>query len=625
LSNLADRKEQMALVTDNPQDHAKEAIESLKTVHKALTVDSSRKQLGDRLLKAISFLEILLPEIPSTDKAPENSSATPVVAYSTLLPVEEMLKPISSEKPAGIRDMNELRKLQSLIIDRSGKPDFVPQYHEAVKVATDLLKNKSKDLAIAMLMIESAFETNGFTALADGLLLINGFMSRYWNDFYPQAPDGDCEKRANELEGFSRIRIRFSKYGDPKNFMPAGGSDRASIEREKSVFDCIMQQYDLLYKSMYEKFGGQSPDLREFVKAVEPYRTRITQLYNQFKERDNAAKSSSAALIDKSLQEEIDTAKHQEEEKQRIQAMKEEIEAMPRITRDPLSTQDACDRIDRCVLFLINSLPNDPLGYIINRARRWFTGIQRSGPAFPSAESRQSIAQLISEKKWKEVLLTSESIFMSGGEKWLDLQRISVQAAANLGKQFENLKKTLTLELIEYTDSNDSILNMQLPDMTPAAGDETKEWLKKEKEAIAPVSKGNAKAAEGSFFDAELKTMIEQGAKGDLAGAAESIVNRIFTSQSAREKFLWQVGMIELFISCNQAKMALPIIDELTGVVAAKKIDEWEDRDFMTRFYKAGYDGLLAAFGAQKAPVDKVDFYFNRLCLYNPNLFIKRK
>ena len=128
-----------------------------------------------------------------------------------------------------------------------------------------------------------------------------------------------------------------------------------------------------------------------------------------------------------------------------------------------------------------------------------------------------------------------------------------------------------------------------------------------------------------SSIDAELKSAIERGAGGDVAGAVELIINRVYASRSAREKFLWQLGMVELFINCNQGKMALPVIEELTEVLARRKIDEWEDRDFLVRFFKAGYDGYLTAFGAQKAPADKVDFYFNRLCLYDPNLFIKKK
>ena len=307
--------------TTSPQEHTKAALLSLQAAQTALSTNSAAKQLGDRLLKAISFLELLLPELPSGGEPDTDTASDSEILFSALvLPVEEMLQPISTEKPAGVRDMSELRKLQALIIDRSGKPDFIPQYHEAVKLATSLIKNKSKDLAVIMLLIESAFETHGFVALADGLMLVNGILTRYWDDFYPQAPDGDCEKRANELECFDKLVSRFpSKYGDPQNFMPASGSDRTSVQKEKSVFDCIIQQYDVLYKIMYERFQDQSPDLRGLIKAIEPYRAKITQIYNQFTERDQAANAASAELLDRALGTEIDKAKYEEEERQRLQ------------------------------------------------------------------------------------------------------------------------------------------------------------------------------------------------------------------------------------------------------------------------------------------------------------------
>ena len=160
---------------------------------------------------------------------------------------------------------------------------------------------------------------------------------------------------------------------------------------------------------------------------------------------------------------------------------------MPKITRDPLSTQDACERIDRCAPFLVNAAPHDPLGYLINRARHWFSGLHKDESTFPSPEDRKKIGQFISEKRWKDVLVTSENIFMNGGDKWLDLQRLSAQAAASLGKKYEQLEKVLVSRILEYSDSHESILGMQLADMTPAVGQETKEWLCKTKEATTPA------------------------------------------------------------------------------------------------------------------------------------------
>ena len=96
-------------------------------------------------------------------------------------------------------------------------------------------------------------------------------------------------------------------------------------------------------------------------------------------------------------------------------------------------------------------------------------------------------------------------------------------------------------------------------------------------------------------------------------------------AQSGREKFLWRLHVVELCLRLNIAKFVIPTIEDLANTVDDLHLKKWENKDLICRVYNAGYEGYLKLYGPQKAPKDKVDYFYNSLCLCNPGYFIKKK
>jgi type VI secretion system ImpA family protein len=73
-----------------------------------------------------------------------------------------------------------------------------PQLYEK---ATGALKEKSKDLQIAIWLAEASTRLHGFAGLRDSLALIRGLLEQYWdNGLFPADGDGDIEMRLSPLQ-----------------------------------------------------------------------------------------------------------------------------------------------------------------------------------------------------------------------------------------------------------------------------------------------------------------------------------------------------------------------------------------------------------------------------------------
>src|ERR1700730_4337671 len=72
------------------------------------------------------------------------------------------------------------------------KADFV----QVIKLATEVLSNKSKDVQIAVWLTEALLAREGIPGLTQGLDLIRGLLENFWDTLYPEIEDGDMEMRA---------------------------------------------------------------------------------------------------------------------------------------------------------------------------------------------------------------------------------------------------------------------------------------------------------------------------------------------------------------------------------------------------------------------------------------------
>src|ERR1041384_2003652 len=122
---------------------------------------------------------------------------------------DNLLKPIPGENPSGADlrytpvydQIKEARRAE----DDTNQGEWVRDVKKAdyplvIKLATDALGNKSKDLQIAAWLTEALVRVEGFPGLQTGVQLLQDLTSTFWETLYPLLEDGDSELRASPLQ-----------------------------------------------------------------------------------------------------------------------------------------------------------------------------------------------------------------------------------------------------------------------------------------------------------------------------------------------------------------------------------------------------------------------------------------
>lgn len=123
--------------------------------------------------------------------------------------LQALLQPISADAPCG-EDMvfsaefdmiREARRHDDPHLDQG---DWVTDVKEAdwprvADIATQLLRERTKDLRVAGWLTEAWAKTRGFAGLRDGLALIDSLCRQYWACLHPLPDDDDLQQRVGNL------------------------------------------------------------------------------------------------------------------------------------------------------------------------------------------------------------------------------------------------------------------------------------------------------------------------------------------------------------------------------------------------------------------------------------------
>jgi type VI secretion system protein ImpA len=121
--------------------------------------------------------------------------------------LETLLAPIPGDHPAGV-NLRDVVEFDGMVRARRRGHDkaagIVPgadaddDWRTLERLATDALTNRSKDLQLAIWLLEAETHLNGFGGAAAGLKLLREVITRYWASLHP-LPDDDDEPLALRL------------------------------------------------------------------------------------------------------------------------------------------------------------------------------------------------------------------------------------------------------------------------------------------------------------------------------------------------------------------------------------------------------------------------------------------
>jgi type VI secretion system protein ImpA len=141
------------------------------------------------------------------------------MASEQILPLEQLLTPISDDNPVGvdIRDnpsptspyytikdaRNAARTAERNNIFDNDNSEADSHWRRILELAPEILQNDAKDLEVASWYLEALVRRHGYLGLRDGFKLIHGLIEKFWDEIYPLPDEDGIETRVAPLTGLN--------------------------------------------------------------------------------------------------------------------------------------------------------------------------------------------------------------------------------------------------------------------------------------------------------------------------------------------------------------------------------------------------------------------------------------
>lgn len=265
----------------------------------------------------------------------------------------------------------------------------VANWPKIVQIATKILATKSKDLEIAVWLIEALVKHQGFSGLCEGLHLLTKFLEVFWHDLHPGVEEGelDLDYRAAPLENLCEdlpfwIRsVPLSQDTEGENYDWWQWQAIQEREMEGVVEDHVFDQAvastptdfytvtrrnlsrcqdacERLSQILDEKFGAARFNLSDIIAALQDCYMIIDDVLQQRSTEDApeiTLEANSDAKVNATLSEDkclpLPGDKSQ--------------------TLTPSSRADALHRLEIIAAYLNQTEPLSPIACLIQRAVRW--------------------------------------------------------------------------------------------------------------------------------------------------------------------------------------------------------------------------------------------------------------
>src|ERR1035441_6374825 len=151
--------------------------------------------------------------------------------------LDNLLAPISADHPAGEdislapewQAINEARRRDKVLGRQNADWPLIGQ------LLSEALAHKSKDLRLAVWLIETKVKLHGFAGLRDSLQLLRALIVNYWDSgLYPEIEGGDLQFRAMPLDYFGSDNLPGDIRQIPLTTRTDGGRDYSYLDYRQS-------------------------------------------------------------------------------------------------------------------------------------------------------------------------------------------------------------------------------------------------------------------------------------------------------------------------------------------------------------------------------------------------------
>jgi type VI secretion system protein ImpA len=320
---------------------------------------------------------------------------------------EALLAPIPGPSPAGeslryagtYDAIQDARRSDDALAQGEWRRDTkVANWGTVVKLATEALSTKSKDIQIGAWLVEALVKQHGFAGLRDGLRLLRELHERFWDTLHPALEDGDLETRSAPLEwlndklptSMKAVAVTRSRGGDRYSWLQweesravenlgrqsaeardealaegkisgdqfdkaVAGTPRVFYESLLQDMDGAWEEWQGLDRAADEKFGRQAPSLLDVRKSLEDCRTLVEGITKRKRELEpDPAPAAAGQASDGGATEDLGYAP-----------------TPGSVPLEPRDRADALRRLAAVASFFRRTEPHSPVSYLVQRAVQW--------------------------------------------------------------------------------------------------------------------------------------------------------------------------------------------------------------------------------------------------------------
>lgn len=593
---------------------------------------------------------------------------------------DDILEPISDENPVG----EDLRYdiVYDEIREAREEEEDIPQgewrrerktadYRRVVKLATEVLRERSKDLQVAAWLAEGLLMREGFGGFREGIDLMRALMDRFWDGLYPPIDDGDVEFRAVPLEWIGNYfdttvkRVPLNQAGhDWFTYTAAraigyeedveGDSARAA-KREKAIAEGKLtpeefdEGFDDTPKSWYKDLNA---DLEAALESLESLEGESDERFGEFapsfrrlRESMDDVKRVAERLLETKLKQDPDPPEVTEgptdagerdlrgagdvAEEAPTPASASGAGAAPAsaATLEPGSWEDAARRVAAAARFLRQEDARSPAPYLMLRGFRW--GELRAGDEgvdprlleAPPTDARTRLKSLLLDGRWAELLEAAEEVMATPfGRGWLDLQRYVLTALDGLGSEYEMVRRAVRGALADLLRNLPRLPEVTLMDDSPTANRETQRWLREEgifdafsEEAQEELESTGRERRAPSVRDVRERA-LEKVRAGQPRKGIELLLDAADQERSERDRFLRRSEATRIMVEAGLEPVAEPILKQMLQKIEQHDLEEWEAGETIAQPLALLYRCLERS-GVD--PNQKQDLYL-RVCRLDP-------
>jgi len=577
---------------------------------------------------------------------------------------DDLLQPIPGASPGG----TSLRydPVYDRIKEARREDDDIPQgdwtrarksadWPVVIKLASEALATKSKDLQLAAWLTEASLRQEGLSGFRNGLGLLHGLLDRFWDQLHPALDDGDASLRVAPLEwvglslhtairsvplnksGHDSFRYRESRAVGYE--ADAAGDDKKLAARQAAITDGKLapEEFDkgleATPKAWYKQLIAELAACQDALRTLEGVaQTRFgdaapsfMRLHEALEDVDGVAQDLLAKKLvgDPDPPESVPVGAVEAPAGARTRAG---AAAMPAEPSDP---DDAAGWIGAATRFLRRADSRSPAPYLLLRGFRWGEVRARGGDldqkllSAPPTAVRTQLKALLLDGRWPELLEACETVMATPhGRGWLDLQRYALTACERLGHDYDVVAAAIRGALAALLRDLPQLLDVTLMDDTPTANAETRAWLDSAGllAAARPVPEGEGAVepsearARGEPLPRTLTRALEEVRFGRPQKGIELLMRAAEQEKSERARFLCRSEAAGIMVGAGLETVAMPILKQLLDQIEAHKLEDWEAGDLVAKpmglMYRC-FDKLGGDAGAK-------DTLYHRICRLDP-------